>query len=451
MDDEFVEKHKGLKIILKTFIVLIILGGIGFGGYLLLQKTLLNPEIYLTETKEYLSSDLFKDFKLINSNEKDSSFNGTITFKTDNKDISYLNKISIDYNVLSSYLNEEMQANIKYNEDNKNILSSNIYLIKDSLYLDSNDLYNKVLLINKYDYNIYNDIKDMDKKSNDSLKGINNYFENLLKALKEMNMKSEMVSIYKVKYTYEINDSNRDKIQNKYDELIKNDKTIQMLIKEKVIDKELFNVKFSNLKVEIIKSIGTNKIYNINVFENNKKTFTLEIDSNDDSKYHLKYNENVGTLIIDKDTYTLQLFEKDVLVNTIKLVNNNNLFKISITSEDGDLSFGLKKENKNKYNVTLTYKMKNKDSFDMALTINKNNDQYQVSSVIDMVTNGEKFRIKLDGKMEYGDNLLTPKELSNVVDYKILSEKEQTKISENLMKKLQNSKLFEIFMKEDNI
>ena len=99
MSDEFVEKKSIGKVLLIAFIVLIIIGGIVFGGYTLFKKTILNPEMYLTMTKKYLSSDFFKDIKLFD-NDKDSKFNGTITFKTDNKDMKYLNYFNIDYEMI---------------------------------------------------------------------------------------------------------------------------------------------------------------------------------------------------------------------------------------------------------------------------------------------------------------------------------------------------------------
>ena len=264
-----------------------------------------------------------------------------------------------------------------------------------------------------------------------------------------MNMTSEMISIYKVKYTYEINDSNRDKIQNKYDELIKNNKTTQELIKKEVINKDLFNIKFTNFKVEIIKSIGTNKIYNLDIYEDNEKTFTLEMDKDDDNIYHIKSNNNTGTLTIDNDTYTLQIFEKEVLVNTIKFVNNKNLFKISLTNNDGDLSFGLKKENKNKFNITFMFKTKESD-IDLTVTINKKDNGYEISSIIDYIVDNEKIRMKLDGNLEYGENLLLSKDISGAIDINSLSENEQSKISENLNKKLEGSKILELLMKQEN-
>ena len=442
MSDEFVEKNKGLKIILKIFIIFVIIGGIIFGGYILLQKTLLNPERYLTGIKEYLSFEIFKDTNLEILKNKDSKFNGNISFKIDNKNMDFLNNFNIDYNMVYSLNKEEIQCNYKFKENNKELLDTDIYLIKDSLYLDSNDLYNKVLFLNKLDFNIFSEINKLNNNSKDSFDGLNNYINNLIDALKEMKMESEIVSFYKVKYTYEINDSNRDKIQNKYDDLIKNDKTIQMLIDENIIDEDIFNVKFNNIKVEIVKSIGTNKIYNIDIIEDNENIFKLEIDSSDENIYHIKSEYNTDTLTIDKDTYTLQLFEEDDLINTFKLVNNKNLLKISMINDDGDLSFGLKKENKNKLNITLTYKMKTKNSIDVAISIDKNNNGYDMTGILDIIIDGEKMRLKIDGNMEFGDNLLNPKELSNVVNFENLSEKEQRAISENLLKKLEGSKIF---------
>lgn len=455
MSDEFVEKKSVGKILLTIFIVLIIIGGIIFGGYKLLSNTILNPEKYLIKTKEFLTKD-FKVLDVFNDeiNNKDVKFDGTITFKTDNKDMNYLNHFNVDYSMLASFNKEEIQYNYKFKEDDKELLNTNIYLIKDSLYLDSNDLYNKILLIEKLDYNIFGELKNIGKESNENINdlknGLSNYLESIMDALKEMKMTSEFVSIYKVKYTYEINDSNKDKIQNKYDELIKNNKTIQALIKDEKIDKNLFDIKFSNFKIEIIKSIGTNKIYNLDIYEDGKNSFKLEMDEDDDNIYHITSGDDKGTLTINRDTYTLQLFDKDVLLFTIKLENNDNLFKISMTKDNEDISFGLKKENKNKVNITFGANLKD-GSFDLTMTASKTGNVYNIIGILDINSNGEKIRMKLDGNGEYKDNILESKDISNAVDINTLNESDQNKISENLMKKLNGSKLLELLSNVSNV
>ena len=451
MSDEFVEKRKGLKIIITILIILVILAGIGIGGYFVLKKTLLNPESYITVTKKLFKESIEKHFDNLIETEKDSNIKGTISFKTDTKEFNYLNSLLIDYDIISSFKNEEIQSNIKLKENSKEILDTNFYFIKDSLYLDSHDLYSKTLLVDKLDVNIFDEINKVNKEKKDYTEVISNYFDYIFNSLKEAKMNSSMVNLYKVKYTYIIDDTNREKIQNKYDNYIQNDKTIQLLIKNGNIDKNMFNITFNNMEIDIVKSVGMGKIYNIEIKSDKDQIFLLEIDDKNENLYHVEIGEEKGTLTIDKDTYTYQVFENNVLINTFKLTLNDKLVRFSFTSEDNEIVISLKEESKYSSSITFSIKEKNGSNIELSETIHKVNDTTQISAYLDIYDGNEKITVKIDCTIDSKDNLLTKKDVSNYVDINNLSEKEQQIISENIMKKLQNSKLFENIMKEDNI
>ena len=65
--------------------------------------------------------------------------------------------------------------------------------------------------------------------------------------------------------------------------------------------------------------------------------FLLEIDDKNENLYHVEIGEEKGTLTIDKDTYTYQVFENNVLINTFKLTLNDKLVRFSFTSEDNEI------------------------------------------------------------------------------------------------------------------
>ena len=441
MDNEFVKKKSIGKVLLIIFVIVAVLGGILFGGYTLLKTFILNPEKYLVVTKKMLSANIEKNFKLFNEKEKETKFSGNLSFKVDNKDLAYLNKLTIGYDAITSLDKEEMQYNYKFKEDNKELLNANLYLIKDSLYLESNDLYSKILFLQKLDINIFEEYKKLkDNDVEDAKNIINKYLDFFIEALKETKMESEMLGVYKVRYVYEINDGNREKIQSKYDELIKNDKAIQTLTSNGNFN---FDIKFNNFRLEIVKSIFLGKIYSLKITDDNGEVFLLEIDSENEDLYHITAGDEKGTLTIDDNTYTLQWFENDALSFTLKLVNDDNLFRLSVTNQEIDFVTSIKKENKNTMNVTFSIKDKDNFNIDLSGTIVKNNNKYNLSFILD-ITQEEKIRIKLDGILEYGDNLLSNKDVSNAVDINSLNEKEQNKIYENLYKKLDGSKLLEL-------
>ena len=294
-------------------------------------------------------------------------------------------------------------------------------------------------------------IRPFNEAIEDIKTAINKYLDFLITALKETKMESEIVSLYQVKYIYEINDSNCNIIQSKYDELIKNDKKIQLLIEKGTIDKDFFNIKFSNFKVEIIKSIFMNKIYKLEISNKEGQVFLLENDLEFENMYYITSKDGKGTLTIDNDTYTLQWFEDEVLVYTFKLTNDDKLFKFNVTSEDTDFVISLKEEKKDSFSMTLLLKQKDGMSLDLSGTMSKVDNKYNIDFVVDFMENDEKIRIKLDGNLEYDKNLLTNKDVSHAVDINKLSEKEQEEIYNNLYKKLQGTKLLELLTNKDSI
>ena len=104
----------------------------------------------------------------------------------------------------------------------------------------------------------------------------------------------------------------------------------------------------------------------------------------------------------------------------------------------------------NKFNITFSANLKD-GSLDLTTSINKKGNVYNIVGILDINSNGEKFRIKLDGNGESKDNLLESKDVSNAIDINTLSESEQNKISEKFMKKLNGSKLLELLSENNNI
>ena len=121
-----------------------------------------------------------------------------------------------------------------------------------------------------------------------------------------------------------------------------------------------------------------------------------------------------------------------------------------MTKDNEDISFGLKKENKNKVNITFGANLKD-GNFDLTMTASKTGNGYNIIGILDINSNGEKIRMKLDGNGEYKDNILESKDISNAVDINTLNESDQNKISENIMKKLNGSKLLELLSNVSNV
>ena len=448
MSEEFVEKKSAGKIILIIFIILFILGGIGFGGYFV-YKNILNPKSFLLNTSKLLTKKMNSYFEILDKKHEteDIQYTGKLSFSTDTNEINYLNHLNIDYDIISSFAKEEIQTNIKLNEDEKNILDGNIYIIEDSLYLDSTDLYNSPLLLEKLGGNIFKELKSANDDNisiKDARELLSNYINYLIEAISEGELKSELVDIYKIKYIYEINDNNLNKVQNKYDELIKKDEKIQLLI-----DEDFLNIKFSPIKIEIIKSLGTNDIYKIAIKSDNEN-FLLERDEKDSSLYHIKDNDLTGTLEVKNDTWTLRTYENEILTTTVKLTLNDNIVRFSLTQESIDISLTFKEEKKDQVEILMSIKDNTGVSMELVSTVKQINDGFDVSIRLDYKNSDQNLRIDSTTTEKFGNNLLTKKDVSSAVDFNSLNENEQNKFYENLGRKLEGTKLLDLLSNEEN-
>ena len=448
MSEEFVEKKSAGKIILIIFIILFILGGIGFGGYFV-YKNILNPKSFLLNTSKLLTKKMNSYFEQLDKKHEteDIQYTGKLSFSTDTNEINYLNHLNIDYDIISSFAKEEIQTNIKLNEDEKNILDGNIYIIEDSLYLDSTDLYNSPLLLEKLGGNIFKELKSANDDNisiKDARELLSNYINYLIEAISEGELKSELVDIYKIKYIYEINDNNLNKVQNKYDELIKKDEKIQLLI-----DEDFLNIKFSPIKIEIIKSLGTNDIYKIAIKSDNEN-FLLERDEKDSSLYHIKDNDLTGTLEVKNDTWTLRTYENEILTTTVKLTLNDNIVRFSLTQESIDISLTFKEEKKDQVEILMSIKDNTGVSMELVSTVKQINDGFDVSIRLDYKNSDQNLRIDSTTTEKFGNNLLTKKDVSSAVDFNSLNENEQNKFYENLGRKLEGTKLLDLLSNEEN-
>ena len=307
--------------------------------------------------------------------------------------------------------------------------------------LYSKELYNEVLLLNKLNNNIFATLKESNKNIsiNEIKNVINNYTKYIIESMEEADISSEFVDYYKVKHTYEINDNNRNKVQEKYNTLLKNDKILNSF------SSDLLNIKFMNMKIEVVKNIISSEIFELKI-KTDDYSFGLVQDNENKELYHIKDGDNTGTLEIKNDLWVIRLYENEIVKTTIEITNNNDIFRIGIVEVDDDLDMSFDIRNNEENTVGLSFTIKQKDTIDLNLSgeIKKIENGYNELFTANIVLNGDKLNMIINGKTEYRDNLLNSVNIDNYKEYDNLSEEEVKTINENLYNKLKDTKLLEL-------
>jgi len=446
MENEFVEKNNKKKIAITILIIGLLLIGCGV-GYFFFTREILDTNKFLTKVDNLLTSyidDVFdrfdnyleRDFKL------DSKSTGNLSFKTDMKDLEILNSYNLDYSITSSLKKEEVDFYLSLLEDKKDILNGNIYLSRDSLYLNSADLYDKVLGLN-LGTNIFESLnKSLEDEMNvtDINTIINNLITYYFEAMKLSDSTSEMIEFAKVKYTYELNENNVEKVKNKFSELIKKDEKINKLFKDEEID-----LTIDSVKIEVVIGIINNKLYNLNILSDEEEIRVTK-DKEESDKYTITSLDNKINLYVKKDKMIFKIYEGEELY-TLELAYNDKQISVDLIDSNNSINFTLKNPNKDTIGLAVNVNIKEDDEeiiVDVNSEVKKNNNGYTSKVLGDFKINDEKISFNLNDNTTYGDNLLTNGDFSNFVDINTLTEDDINLILSNLMEKLEGTKLMDL-------
>lgn len=391
-------KGSGLKYLLFIGIpVIIILGVLGAYYYVTNPMSILTKTINTAyEKMDQLIANKTNTFDLT---EDPININTNIAFKTD-MDMNGLENIqnyNYDFNIGLNMKKKVMNIELGIKEDQKQIISANLYQIKNKQYLKSKQLFDKLVDITN---ETGTDFDDMFKiEGIDSISNVNNEdIKYVLKRYKEIivgSLNKKYISrektditindktIKATKITYLLNKENQERTLNYIKEESKKDsKLIQILAKISDTTEEDIKTNFDNMALEdesdasiVLYTEGFDqKIVQINLIEDNENilsytnqdnTFTVNLNNQIilkikkleteeiDLDYELKEQNATGTLRIkgtskEKETqgsiYLLvnsKEFNGEINLtinlntNPVNTVNTNNAVKINeLTNED---------------------------------------------------------------------------------------------------------------------
>lgn len=434
--EDFREKKskKGLiigVIILIAVIIIAILGGKYFLSKNTAESFLENNITKLTTNINNLIGNETSDLKDIYKDDLISNINLKLT--TDAKDLKAYNNIELNaktnINLNDNYA--DIDATLKQNTAN---LNGNLVLTSDKLYIDSKDIFSKVLYIDmEEDY--FKTIKEYLEEYEDTLStsDIKALITNLGKYINDALKKTNMTTKYNgltITYTYEVNDNNKKDIIMSLENSLKNDEIIKKLASEVITLEDIY---LDNIKVELTLNIFNQKLESGLITTDDTQ---LTIEKLEDNKYQIKEKDNNEEFIeIDtsNDTITAAYFKDGNSVATINLKNTDKEFILVLNSDEVNMNLAI--TNGDTKNIKLEAKYdKYVINLDMDMKLNSNNQILDGDISIKM--NDETIKVMFTTNSKWGNNLFTKKNIDNASSINNLTSEEQTEVLTNVLTKI---------------
>lgn len=437
------KKNKGLIIGLIIVIALVI---VVVGGFLYIKNTY-NAKSFLTKNANTLIATVDKTFDALSINDDllkniekyDIINDAKITLKSTSSTLKSLNNLEINFNEKMNLNDNFMSLDLGLKQDS-NSVSGNLIYIDNKLYVDSKDLYNDMLFVN-LDENVFANVDEYinQLKNFANIEEFENSLKNLIKyaevALQEATITTKMSGL-DVTYTYEINESNINKIVDKLIEQVKNDNKLMEYFENDTSSLEILKESVQDIYVTIKIKLFTNEIESFAFDVNGSK---IEGTKTEKNKYKIiGADETVIYLELKDDSY---IFTDDNN-NKITLVNSKNKLAISANANNSIMELSI--EN-NKDTSTIIAKLDSEGiTANVNLKVNQDskNKKSSVTGTIDITYNNENLTINLSNNSQYGNNLISKPNVANAKNYEQLTEDETNVIMFNAYSKLGAFDLF---------
>ena len=399
-----------------------------------------NAEKFLDKTTTNINNRLNKfidtiDLTSIIKTEGPTETTGKIKFETNSIELRDLNNIALEYNASTDYKNKYLDYDLTLTQGEKASINLGFSVDNERLYLRSKDLTDKEYYMdmesdtNEQLSNIEELMTSLSEiTSKDNIKYIiKSYLNSFNKALKESIVSTKYNGL-NVTYTYEINDSNKEKINNTFINSIKNDKKLMDLFKYSEEDLNNMKESFDNCKIELT----------INMLNNNLKEFKFTIDDNtyygeklSDSKIKVTVPNDNNYLEIEYDDKRIGFtyYEDNKSTDQIILESTNDFIKINYSYDsvtfDLDLSDKALKANLKKEGLTANADFKF-----------ESNSKQTTTGTIAINVNGDNIKLIINNSINYKDKI-TKKDANGATNFANISDEEITGIMSKCYEKLQ--------------
>ncbi len=440
--EDFREKKSKKGLVITLIIVLIILL-LSIGSFLFiknkytassfLDQSFKNINTFINEVFEGITIN--KDY-LDNIDKYDVISDSNIKLTTTSSELKDLNNLEIGLKTNQSLKNNYLDMDISLKQDT-GTLTGTLAIDNNKIYIDSKDIINKVLTT-KSDEDLFGNVDEYTEKLKSYAKYdiesiANNIVKYLFESLKEANLNTKYNGL-NVIYTYEINDTNKDKINDKFMKLVNEDKVLSDIINEDNA------ITLENVKITI----------EVKMLNNTVENFTIKSDESEIKG--VKIDKNKYKITSDEDEYEVEVTKEKIVINgkdennnpaQAKIETSDNKAMLVYTTNDMSLDITINSEKKNTSNIEIKINSENiKTNGNLTITSDEKNKTSEISGKLNLSYNDYSITLDIKNNGKYGNNLVTKKNYNNAIDIENVTEEDSLTITTNLMDKISKFKAY---------
>ncbi len=440
--EDFKEKKSKKGLVITLIIVLIILL-LSIGSFLFiknkytassfLDQSSKNINTFINEVFEGITIN--KDY-LDNIDKYDVINDSNIKLTTASSELKDLNNLEIGLKTNQSLKNNYLDMDISLKQDT-GTLTGTLAIDNNKIYIDSKDIINKVLTT-KSDEDLFGNVDEYTEKLKSYAKYdiesiANNIVKYLFESLKEANLNTKYNGL-NVIYTYEINDTNKDKINDKFMKLVNEDKVLSDIINENNA------ITLENVKITI----------EVKMLNNTVENFTIKSDESEIKG--VKIDKNKYKITSDEDEYEVEVTKEKIVINgkdennnpaQAKIETSDNKAMLVYTTNDMSLDITINSEKKNTSNIEIKINSENiKTNGNLTITSDEKNKTSEISGKLNLSYNDYSITLDIKNNGKYGNNLVTKKNYNNAIDIENVTEEDSLTITTNLMDKISKFKAY---------
>ena len=440
--EDFREKKSKKGLVITLIIVLIILL-LSIGSFLFiknkytassfLDQSSKNINTFINEVFEGITIN--KDY-LDNIDKYDVISDSNIKLTTASSELKDLNNLEIGLKTNQSLKNNYLDMDISLKQDT-GTLTGTLAIDNNKIYIDSKDIINKVLTT-KSDEDLFGNVDEYTEKLKSYAKYdiesiANNIVKYLFESLKEANLNTKYNGL-NVVYTYEINDTNKDKINDKFMKLVNEDKVLSDIINEDNA------ITLENVKITI----------EVKMLNNTVENFTIKSDESEIKG--VKIDKNKYKITSDEDEYEVEVTKEKIVINgkdennnpaQAKIETSDNKAMLVYTTNDMSLDITINSEKKNTSNIEIKINSENiKTNGNLTITSDEKNKTSEISGKLNLSYNDYSITLDIKNNGKYGNNLVTKKNYNNAIDIENVTEEDSLTITTNLMDKISKFKAY---------
>lgn len=440
--EDFREKKSKKGLVITLIIVLIILL-LSIGSFLFiknkytassfLDQSSKNINTFINEVFEGITIN--KDY-LDNIDKYDVISDSNIKLTTASSELKDLNNLEIGLKTNQSLKNNYLDMDISLKQDT-GTLTGTLAIDNNKIYIDSKDIINKVLTT-KSDEDLFGNVDKYTEKLKSYAKYdiesiANNIVKYLFESLKEANLNTKYNGL-NVIYTYEINDTNKDKINDKFMKLVNEDKVLSDIINEDNA------ITLENVKITI----------EVKMLNNTVENFTIKSDESEIKG--VKIDKNKYKITSDEDEYEVEVTKEKIVINgkdennnpaQAKIETSDNKAMLVYTTNDMSLDITINSEKKNTSNIEIKINSENiKTNGNLTITSDEKNKTSEISGKLNLSYNDYSITLDIKNNGKYGNNLVTKKNYNNAIDIENVTEEDSLTITTNLMDKISKFKAY---------